>query len=291
MNLEQLNNQRIRENLPPLKVKDNSGGGDCLFLAILDAGLGKMYPDLTVKVMRNAISEWCQKNETLYLRTMKETVIGVYNSFWNDSEPDYKEFIHQIRIPGTWHIFNTHFIINVITDIYDIMITIVSNLPDSKPISIYRFGKSTRKILEEDTIFIGHIAEFHYVALVEDLKTKIRIINPNTNEKKEYTTFEEMLEDKQKLENRYIELQHKIDVSRNVALKDAIFERNDIGFFLRNMNFITIKQENKNPQDVIKVITKLMENEKWNAKKIMYKITYLQMLNQFSEYESLIQGK
>lgn len=291
MNLEQFNKQRIRDNLPPLKVKDNSGGGDCLFLSILDAGLSKIYPDLTVKVMRNAIGEWCEKNENMYLRTMKETVLGVYNSFWNDSEPDYKEFVRQIKIPGTWHVFNTHFIINVITDIYDIMITIVSNLPESKPIDIYRFGKNTRKILEEDIIIIGHIAEFHYVALVEDLKTKIRIVNPNTDEKKEYHSYEDMVEDKQRLENRYIELQHKIDVSRNIPLKDAIFERNDIGFFLRNMNFIIIKQEKKNPEDVIKVITQLMDNEKLNAKKIMYKITYLQMLNQFSEYESLIQSK
>jgi hypothetical protein len=291
MNLEDFNNQRIRDKLLPLKVKDNTGGGDCLFLSILDAGLGKMYPDLTVNVMRNAISEWCEKNETLYLRTMKETVICVYNSFWNDSEPNYKEFIHKIKIPGTWHTFNTHFIINVITDIYDIMITIISNVPNSTPINIYRFGKNTRKILEEDIIFIGHIAEFHYVALIEDQKIKIRIVNPNTNEKKEYPSYEEMLEDKQRLENRYIELQHKIDISRNIALKDFIFERNDIGYFLRNMNFIIIKRDKKDPEEVIKVITKLMENEKLNAKKIMYKITYLQMLNQFTEYESLIQGE
>lgn len=288
MNLEDFNNQRIRDKCPPLKVKDNTGGGDCLFLSILDAGLGKMYPDLTVGVMRKAISEWCEKNETMYLRTMKETVIGVYNSFWNDSEPDYKEFIRQIKITGTWHIFNTHFIINVITDIYDIMITIISNVPNSTPINIYRFGKNTRKILEEDIIFIGHIAEFHYVALVEDQKIKIRIVNPNTNEKKEYPSYEEMLEDKQRLENRYIELQHKIDVSRNIALKDFIFERNDIGFFLKNMNFIIIKREKKDPEEVTKVITKLMDNEKLNAKKIMYRVTYLQMLQQFSEYEKLI---
>jgi hypothetical protein len=291
MNLEELNNKRTIEQLPPLKVKDNLGGGDCLFLAILDAGLGKIYPDLSSNVMRKAISEWCEKNEKMYLRIMKETVIGVYNSFWNDSEPDYRDFIHQIKIPGTWNIFNTHFIINVITEIYDIMVTIVSNVPDSTPIEIYRFNKNTRKILEEDIIFIGHIAEFHYVALVEEQKTKIRIINPNTNAKKEYPSYEEMLEEKEKLENRYIELQHKIDTSRNIPLKDAIFERNEIGYFLKNMNFLIIKHDCTPPNEVIKSITKLMENEKWNAKRIMYKITYLEMLNQFKEYERLIQCK
>jgi hypothetical protein len=294
MDLTKLNQQRLKNNLPTLKVKDNTGGGDCLYLSILDAGLNKIYPDLTVGVMRKAISEWCQKNENMYIRTMKETVLGIYNSFWMDTEPDYKEFIHQITIPGTWHIFNAEFIINVITDIYDIMITVVSNLPNSKPVEFYRFGKNTRKILEEDVIFIGHITEFHYVALIEDLKAKIRFVNPFGGDKREYPSYEEMVEDKVKLENEWVRIQTYILYTRDLRgkeLRDRIDERNNLTFFLKNMNFIIIKREGKNPEEVRKVINKLIEKEEKEPRRVMYERTYIDVLNQFSQYEELLQRK
>jgi hypothetical protein len=57
------------------------------------------------------------------------------------------------------------------------------------------------------------------------------------------------------------------------------------------MNFLIIKHDNTPPEEVLSTIIKLIENEKLNAKKIMYKITYLEMLNHFKEYEKLIQGE
>lgn len=289
--LKELNEARIKENLIPLKEKDNKGGGDCLFLSILDGGLNKLYPGLTVNVMRIAISEWCEKNETLYLRTMKESLLAVYNFFWNDSEPDFKTFIHEIKTPGSWQNFNTDFIINVITEIYDIMITIVSTVPDSMPLKIYRFGRSTRKILEEDIIFIGHISEFHYIALVEDVKPRIRFVSPITGVKKEYISYEEMAQDRPNLEKEYLEVDDSIFNNKCSNREKMCDRRSDLMWLLKIMNYLLIKHENKDPEEVKKSIKKLMDNEKNHRKNLFYQRTYMDMFEQFDSYDKLIKSK
>lgn len=212
----EINRIRERQGEPEFIIKDNAGGGDCMFYSLIDSGLEHWYPDIKPIDIRELVREFLKKNGNLMVSHMNMTIKQIYDAFKNEYEPNYTTFQNDIMEKSKWNKINADFLLNILTYIFPFVIEIVSSTSRSN--IIWRFNEEDKP---EQKITIGHIPEYHYVGLVETGKGKGIEVDFG-DYKKEYKNLRALKKYHKETEKELIEINTQLKKRINV---DKYFER------------------------------------------------------------------
>jgi len=212
----ELNRTRERQGEPEFIIKDNAGGGDCMFYSLIDSGLEHWYPDIKPSDIREMVREFLKKNGGLMISHMGMTVRQIYDSFKTEYEPNYTAFQNDIMEKSKWNRINADFLLNILTYIFPFVIEIVS--ARNNDCIIWRFNEEDKP---EQKITIGHIPEYHYVGLVESGKSRGIEVDFG-NYRKEYKNLRVLKKYHKEIEKELIDTNNQLKKKENI---DKCFER------------------------------------------------------------------